>query len=123
MCEAFAGEGISVKYEPVNVSQVIPKDVALCIYRVIQESLRNIAKHAQVKEAEVMLTSKEDCIHLCVRDSGVGFNPVDIHGKAGLGLASMEERVRLIRGELSVKSQSGQGTTIDLEAPLTRRSQ
>jgi signal transduction histidine kinase len=122
-CASFSKrEGILVKYEPVNIPAAIPKDVALCIYRIMQESLRNIAKHARVKQAEVLLAGTDDGIRLCVRDNGVGFGPADARGKGGLGLASMEERARLIQGELSIQSGLGQGTVIELQAPFPRRS-
>jgi len=88
----------------------------------MQESLRNIAKHANVKKAEVLLTGTDEGIQLCVKDNGVGFDPVSVRGKGGLGLASMEERVRLIHGEFSIQSKSGRGTTIELWIPLSRRS-
>jgi PAS domain S-box-containing protein len=116
-------EGISIKYEPVNVPDVIPKDIALCIYRIMQESLRNVAKHTDVKEAEVLLTGTDNSIHLYVKDRGTGFDTDSVHGKGGLGLASMEERVRLIQGELSIQSQRGRGTIIKLCAPLSERSE
>ncbi|MHC4323354.1 MAG: PAS domain-containing protein [Planctomycetota bacterium] len=115
--------GILVKYEPMHIPEAIPKDVALCIYRIMQESLRNIAKHANVKEAEVLLAGTNYGLRLCVKDNGVGFDPLSVRGKGGLGLASMEERVRLIQGEILIQSKSGQGTTIELRIPLSRRSE
>jgi len=122
-CTSFSKrEGISVRYEPTNIPEEIPKDVALCVYRVMQESLRNIAKHANVKEAEILLTGTDDGVLLCVKDKGVGFEPAGVRGKGGLGLASMEERVRLIQGEFSIQSQSRRGTAIKLWIPLSRRS-
>ncbi|MHC4396397.1 MAG: PAS domain-containing protein [Planctomycetota bacterium] len=123
-CTSFSKrEDISIRYEPANIPDTIPKDVALCIYRIMQESLRNIAKHAKVNEAEVLLTGSDGGIGLCVKDSGTGFDPANVHSKRGLGLASMEERVRLIQGELLIQSQPGQGTVIKLWAPLPGRSE
>ena len=114
-------EGISIKYDTVNVPDAIPKDIALCIYRIMQESLRNVAKHTDVKEAEVLLTGTNDSLHLYVKDRGTGFDPDSVHGKGGLGLASMEERVRLIQGELSIQSQPGRGTVIKMCVSLSGR--
>jgi len=116
-------EGISIKYEPVNVPDVIPKDVSLCIYRIMQESLRNVAKHTDVTEAEVLLTGTDDSLYLYVKDRGGGFDPGGIHSKGGLGLASMEERVRLIQGELSIESQPGRGTVIKMCVSLSGKPQ
>ncbi|HET7853177.1 MAG TPA: PAS domain S-box protein, partial [Candidatus Methylomirabilis sp.] len=112
--------GIAVKYESHNVPTTLPQDVALCLYRIAQEALWNIAKHAQTTEAFVSLVGTEDAITLSVWDDGVGFDPAQLHRKPGLGLASMEERVRLIRGELSVKSEPGRGTEIEVTVPLRR---
>ena len=99
----------------------MPKDVALCVYRVAQEALRNIAKHAAVNEAWVSLVATEHELVLCVEDQGVGFDPAGGHSQPGLGLSSMEERVRLIQAKLSVTSAPGRGTTVEVRVPLTRR--
>jgi len=123
-CSSFSNrEGILISYESKNIPDDIPNNIALCVYRITQEALRNIAKHAHVKEAEVSLARVDNGINLYVRDSGVGFDPATIHGHRGLGISSMEERVRLIQGELSIQSQPGQGTVIKLWAPLSRRSE
>jgi signal transduction histidine kinase len=92
--------------------------VALCIYRIIQEGLRNIAKHAQASEAHISLVGKDGSIHVSIKDSGVGFDPKKLKKKTGLGLASMEERMRLIQGDFSIQSKQGQGTLIEVRAPL-----
>ena len=82
----------------------------------LQEGLRNIAKHAKVKQAEVLLSSTDDAIELCIKDSGAGFVPDKVHSK--VGLASMKERARLVNGKLSVSSVPGQGTVVNLKLPL-----
>ena len=121
-CASYSGrERISVTFEARNAPAALPKDLALCLYRVTQESLRNIAKHARVKEARVSLASMDGEIRLSIHDEGIGFDLAQVGGKPGLGLASMEERVRLIHGDLSVKSQPGQGTVIEVRVPLTGR--
>ena len=112
-------EGIVVNYKPVRVPPRVPRDIALCIYRIIQEGLRNIAKHAQATEAHVSLIGKDDALHLSIKDTGIGFDPLQAKKKTSLGLASMEERVRLIQGDFSIQSQPGQGTEIKVRAPLS----
>lgn len=120
-CSNFSQrEGIVVKYEAQNVPPTLPKNVALCIYRVAQEGLRNIAKHAQTQEAYVTLGGTDDTVLLSIGDDGIGFDPSQLRGKAGLGLASIEERIRLIQGDLSLRSQPGGGTVIEVRAPLPR---
>ena len=117
-CSRFSElEGIPVKFTADGLPR-LPKDVSLCLYRVTQEGLRNIAKHAQTKEARVILASNDGNVFLSIRDTGIGFDPVQVQRRPSLGLASMEERVRLIQGSLSVHSEPGQGTVIEVRAPL-----
>ncbi len=98
---------------------MIPRDVSVCLFRIVQEGLRNIAKYAKVKEANVSLIGGDGNITLVVRDSGVGFDMARSAGERGVGLASMQERVRLIRGDFSIESEPGQGTVIKVVAPLS----
>jgi PAS domain S-box-containing protein len=121
-CASFSRrERITVDYRPETMPTSIPKDIALCIYRVAQEALRNIAKHAGVKKAWVALGGTPQEIFLRVQDKGAGFDPAGQRSHPGLGLSSMEERARLIHAEVSVTSAPGQGTTIALHIPLSRR--
>jgi len=111
-------EGIQVKFTSKNVPATLPRDLALCLYRIAQESLRNIAKHAKTDKAVVVLAGTDGGILLSVRDYGMGFDPARVRGNGGLGLISMAERVRLIQGDLSVESRPGQGTRIEVRVPL-----
>lgn len=118
-CTAFSRrERIAVDYQADPVSQAVAPDVGLCIYRVGQEALRNIAKHAAVSKCWVTLSTAVNSLELTVRDEGIGFDPASVQHEAGIGLASMEERVRLARARLSVTSAPGQGTTVVVSAPL-----
>jgi len=119
-CARFSQrEGISVRYTPQDIPPGIPKEVALCLYRIAQEGLRNIAKHSTAQEARVSLTATDDSILLSIEDTGLGFSPAQSQAKPGLGLASMEERARLIGGEFSVRSEPGQGTLVEVWAPYS----
>jgi signal transduction histidine kinase len=121
-CASFARrEGIAVDYRPEGVPASVPKEVALCVYRVAQEALRNIARHARVKAARVSLVGTGQDLLLSVQDEGAGFDPAGIRSRPALGLSSMEERVRLIQAELSVRSAPGRGTTVTVRVPLTGR--
>jgi PAS domain S-box-containing protein len=111
-------EGIVVDYRPERAPKSFPKDVALGIYRVAQEALRNLAKHAAVSEARVSLAGTSQEVVLRVEDRGVGFDPAAVHTRPGLGLSSMEERVRLIGGSLSITSAPKQGTVVVARVPL-----
>src|SRR5262249_40781468 len=110
-CASFSRrEEIAIVYRPEQVPVAPPKQVALCVYRVAQEALRNLAKHAAVRRAWVTLASSGQELSLQVQDKGVGFDPSAVHSQPGLGLSSMEERVRLVQGKLSITSAPGEGT-------------
>src|SRR5207249_2749009 len=96
-CASFSRrEGIAVDYRPEEIPTTLSADVALGVYRVAQEALRNVAKHAAVNEARVSLVVAGSELLLRVRDEGVGFDPAGVPSEPGLGLSSMEERARLI---------------------------
>jgi signal transduction histidine kinase len=85
---------------------------------VLQEALHNSAKHSGVRRFEVRLWGTSDEIHLTVRDSGAGFERETAKESRGLGLISMEERLKLLKGTLSIDSQPKRGTTIHASVPL-----
>ena len=119
-CARFSQrEGISVQYMPQDIPTEIPKEVALCLYRIAQEGLRNVAKHSAAREARVSLAATDGSILLSIEDTGVGFSPGQSQGKLGLGLSSMKERARLIGGEFSVRSEPGKGTLVEVWAPCS----
>ncbi len=113
-CESFSRrEEIKVDYVTENVPHKLPADIALCLYRVAQEALRNLAKHAAVTVASVRLFSIGPELTLQVSDQGVGFDLENARSQPGLGLSSMEERVHLTQGRLTINSAPGQGTIIE----------
>jgi signal transduction histidine kinase len=95
----------------------VPQSIALCLYRVIQEGLQNISKHSIAKAASITLQGLSNGVRLLIEDHGVGFDPEEVRKKAGIGLSSMRERVRLLDGEISFKSKPGQGTQIEVFIP------
>ncbi|MHC4520965.1 MAG: sensor histidine kinase, partial [Planctomycetota bacterium] len=111
-------EGVAIRYEPADLPRGIPMATSVCLFRIVQEALRNIGKHAKVKEAHVSLVGNGRQLTLVIKDSGVGFDMAGTAASPGLGLASMRERVRLIRGTLSIESAPGKGTEIQVVAPL-----
>ena len=109
---------LQIKFLYHDVPGQIPKDVALCLFRIVQEALRNVVKHGKTSEAKVELSGHGDGIDLCISDRGVGFDLESAKGEAGLGLISMRERLRLVGGYLSVESDPSRGTRIFARAPL-----
>jgi PAS domain S-box-containing protein len=102
-----------------NVPRNLPQDVNLCLFRVAQEALRNIIDHSGVSEARVELSGDPNGVDLCISDSGVGFDLESSKAHGRLGLVSIRERVRLVRGHLSIESQPSRGTTIRVRIPLS----
>ena len=99
---------------PVNM----PKDVALCLFRVAQEALANVVKHSHSKSAQVELGGRSDAVTLRISDSGEGFDPSIQKPASGIGMIGMRERLRLVGGHLVVKSEPHCGTEIWAEVPL-----
>ncbi len=100
----------------------LPPEVALGLYRVAQESLRNAARHAGATRVEISLASVRFGVELAVRDDGKGFNPEAARATGGLGLISLRERVNLLGGRLAVISAPGRGTTIVAWAPVAKEA-
>jgi PAS domain S-box-containing protein len=119
MCEDLQRiEGMPVRFAVRDFPETIDRRVASCLYRVAQESLRNVSKHAKADEVTVVLSSEDGVLQLSIADSGIGF---DAAARKGLGTHSMRERVRLVNGNLSVTSAPGQGTRVVVRVPLDRR--
>jgi signal transduction histidine kinase len=119
-CSEFSErEGIKVKFAVQARLGSVPEAIALCFYRVTQEALRNVAKHASAKSADVALEAKDHRLHLSIRDNGSGFDVAD-NQKGSIGLLSMKERVRLVDGEFILKASRGHGTRIDVWVPLPK---
>jgi signal transduction histidine kinase len=95
----------------------ISKEARLALYRITQEALRNIQRHSAAQEAELWLDASDGKVHLRIQDHGEGFDRTQPGWQPGLGLASMEERARLLGGTLRVESAPGRGTVIDVSLP------
>jgi len=101
-----------------DVRSILPPEIGLCLFRVLQEALHNAAKHSGVKRIEVQLYEESSEIHIIVSDSGKGFDIEEAKLGRGLGLTSMQERVRLVNGMILIKSEPMGGTTIHVRVPL-----
>jgi PAS domain S-box-containing protein len=110
---------VEIDFQSRNVPKKIPQEIELCLFRVLQEALQNAIKHSGVKHFAVSLTGESNEIELSVQDSGVGFEPEKAISGGGLGLASMKERLTLVRGQLTVDSKLQHGTTIRARVPLS----
>jgi two-component system sensor histidine kinase UhpB len=119
-CREFEREhGLPVTFRADGALGAVPSDVALCLYRVTQEGLSNVARHAGARHAEVAVRREEDEAVLTVRDDGCGFDLGEARGRRGLGLTSLDERVRLVRGRLTIDTQRQRGTELRIVVPLS----
>ena len=112
-CAEFADQqNAEVVFECGEVPNQLSPEVALCLFRVLQEALHNAAKHSGVRQFNVQLWGSSDAIHLEVTDQGTGFDLGVAKMGRGLGLVSMEERLKLVDGDLAVTTSPGAGTTV-----------
>lgn len=109
---------IPVKVRTRNVPREISASAALCLFRISQESLGNVGRHAQATDVDVSLAMTGDGLQLSVHDNGIGFNPTQTREHASLGIASLKERIKLVGGELEIESEPGCGTTVLAWVPL-----
>jgi two-component system sensor histidine kinase UhpB len=117
-CREFDhGHDILVAYESSESLGLVPADVALCLYRVTQEALRNAAMHAKAGHVSVTLTRDETDLVLTISDDGRGFDLAEARGR-GLGLISLEERARLVRGRLAIDTGPHRGTRMRVAVPI-----
>jgi len=118
-CQEFGEQQkVEVDFQTHDLPSPVSPDTALCFFRVLQEALHNSAKHSGVRHFEVRLWGTSDEIHLTVSDPGVSFDREAAKQSRGLGLISMEERLKLVNGTLSIESQPRRGTTIHARVPL-----
>lgn len=117
-CSEFSAlTKVSVTLEADGAFDGVPPAASLCIYRIVQEGLQNVAKHARVAEASVQLELEPGVVSLTIADRGVGM-ALDRRGAAaGLGLVSIKERTRLVNGTVSIQSAPNDGTTITVRIP------
>ena len=108
--------GLSVTVEPLPSS--VGRDEALCVFRVAQEALGNVVRHADARTASVLLRKVDEGLLLAVSDDGVGFDPAAPRQERSLGLESMRERVALVNGTLDIESAPGQGTAVVAWVPV-----
>jgi signal transduction histidine kinase len=118
-CKEFAAQQVmEVQFDASGVPGDLPSSLALSLFRVLQEALHNSAKHSGVRECQVRLWQAHACVHLAVSDCGAGFDVLAAREGGGIGLITMQERVDLVDGELTIQSEPGSGTTIHVWVPM-----
>jgi PAS domain S-box-containing protein len=110
--------GMTISFRTEGSFERLPVSAALCLYRIAQEALQNVLKHARVGHAELAITGSAESVSLTVSDRGAGIGGLRDSIPQGLGLVNIKERTRLVNGTLSIESQPNQGTTLNVTVPL-----
>jgi signal transduction histidine kinase len=118
LAETFGEQsGIAVDIQTRLDPERLPKEIETALYRIVQEALTNVAKHADAKRVSIVVTRRENAVTALIEDDGHGFGAGGERG-GGLGLVGMKERVGLLGGRLAIESTEGAGTTVVAEVPV-----
>jgi PAS domain S-box-containing protein len=109
--------GLTVQFETIGFDDRLPLDVETALYRIVQEAMTNVVRHAQATRADVILERIQDKIVLIVEDNGVGINFSSLEIGERLGIVGMRERTEMLGGEFEVERTAGSGTTVLVEVP------
>ncbi len=122
-CQEFGDkQKVEIDFRNHDLPSPVPPDISLCLFRVLQEALHNAAKHSRAPRYAVQFWGTSGEIHLTISDSGVGFDVEAAMKGRGLGLVSMQERVRLVNGTIAIMSKRMGGTEISVRVPVNARS-
>jgi PAS domain S-box-containing protein len=117
--ECAAKYRIQIGFVHEGMPNSMPPDTALCLFRIVQEGLRNVHKHSRASKVEVRLKGSRKALSLTLSDNGIGFDVCNDHPSDGIGMQSMKERARMIGGIFEIRSRPMQGTQIAVTVPLT----
>jgi PAS domain S-box-containing protein len=120
LCQELSNQQLKIEIHQKGFPSTLPHDLTLCIFRIVQEALSNCVRHSGAKAVEVLLEQSASAVGVSISDNGCGFDLGSPFLKKGLGLISMRERVRLVRGEINVFSRPQRGTRIEVSVPLQR---
>jgi signal transduction histidine kinase len=115
--ELAAQQNVQIDFSSDAILGSVHPDVALCLFRIVQEGLRNSRKHSGANKAQVALREQGDELYVSVRDEGCGFDVNELDKKSGLGVRSMKERVHFLGGKFAIHSEPGKGTLVEAWVP------
>ena len=119
LCKEFtAQQGVAVRFTVDDIPRSVHPDTSLCVFRIVQEALRNVKRYSGATQAEVDLQMVGNKLELTVRDHGRGFDLGNLRSDKGLGVRSMQERARLSGGRFEIYSQPGDGAVVKASVPL-----
>lgn len=113
LCESMSHKNLPIQFEAFDLTENIPFQTQLALYRITQESIGNALKYAQASNIIVQISQNNNLLQLTIEDDGIGFDKKEI--TEGLGLRNIENRVRLVNGRVDIISSKGEGTTINIE--------
>jgi signal transduction histidine kinase len=116
--------GVAIAFVNESTDERLHPEIERSVYRVVQEALTNIARHARARSGRVYVKTGAQTLHVAIEDDGVGFDAADVERpgrRRGLGLLGMRERVSQLRGRIDIESGPGRGTRIDVELPRVDR--
>ena len=111
--------GLQVDFEHARLPADVPSDIALCLYRIVQEALHNVVRHSGARKALMELRANDDLLELHIADPGAGF-VASGRGNGGIGLVSMRERVNFVGGQIAIHSAPGEGTRIGVRVSVSK---
>jgi signal transduction histidine kinase len=118
-CKEFGErKGVEIDFRNEGQRSLVPPDVSICLFRILQEALYNGVKHSEARRFEVRWWEMLNELHLTIGDSGIGFDVEEARKGSGLGLIRMEQRLKLTKGAFSIESRPQHGTTIHARVPL-----
>jgi signal transduction histidine kinase len=109
--------GITIDFEASLAGERLPEEVEIALYRIVQESLTNVVKHARARHVSILLARRNGAVKVVIEDNGQGFDPSE-DADGGFGLVGMRERLALLGGRIEVESSGDDGTTIAAEVPI-----
>jgi len=111
---------LEAQFESDNLEHIrLSPEIETSLYRIVQEALTNVARHAQARSVSVLLQARDGQIVATVEDDGKGFDPAQVQAKGRLGLFGMQERAAMLGGSLNIESAPGRGTTVFVKIPLS----
>ena len=119
LCESVATEKTKVVFQMMNISSTIPKQTQILLYRIVQELLTNVLKHAGASEVFVQCSQSEEFFYITVEDDGAGFDKTSPDNQKGIGLENIRNRVDFLKGKLEIESDPGKGTIVNIEINVT----
>ena len=111
--------GVRCRFDSLDEDLALDQERATAVFRIFQEALTNIARHAKATEVSIALTRQNGHLLLQMKDNGRGIDPEKLHGAYSLGILGMQERVRLLNGEISIQGEPGKGTRVSVDIPVS----